>query len=54
MLVISYVFIIRYYQQQSGGDGADIPLDNCAIPEVQAIVSEAQAIIMFLVYGSSR
>lgn len=54
MLVISYIFIIRYYQQQSGDDGADIPLDNCAIPEVQAIVSEAQAIIMLLIYGTSK
>lgn len=54
MLIISYIFIIRYYQQQSDDDGADIPLDNCAIPEVQAIVSKAQAIIMFLVYASSK
>lgn len=47
------IFCYKYYQQQSGDSGADIPLDNCAIPEVQAIVSEAQAIIMFLTYAST-
>lgn len=47
------IFCYKYYQQQSGDDGADIPLDNCAIPEVQAIVSEAQAIIMLLIYGTT-
>lgn len=46
------VFCYRYYESQTG-DSTDIPLENCAIPEVQAIVSEAQAIIMFLSYGSS-
>ncbi|KAL9559729.1 hypothetical protein PS6_000599 [Mucor atramentarius] len=46
-------FSLGYYQQQSGDSGADIPLDNCAIPEVQSIVSEAQAIIMFLTYAST-
>ncbi|KAL0135277.1 major facilitator superfamily domain-containing protein [Mucor lusitanicus] len=44
------IFCYKYYQQQSGDSGADIPLDNCAIPEVQAIVSEAQAIIIY--YGA--
>ncbi|CAO3624443.1 unnamed protein product [Mucor hiemalis] len=46
------VFCYRYYQSQTG-DSTDIPLENCAIPEVQAIVSEAQAVIMFLTYGST-
>ncbi|CAO3641846.1 unnamed protein product [Mucor fragilis] len=47
------IFCYKYYQQQSGDSGADIPLDNCSIPEVQAIVSEAQAVIMFLTYAST-
>ncbi|KAG2194642.1 hypothetical protein INT47_002326 [Mucor saturninus] len=45
------IFCNRYYQSQSG-DNEDIPFENCAIPEVQSIVSEAQAIIVFLTYAS--
>ncbi|CEP13009.1 hypothetical protein [Parasitella parasitica] len=49
------IFCYKYYRQQSDGcdDDGDIPLDNCAIPQVQAIVSEAQAIIVFLTYAST-
>ncbi|KAI8637540.1 major facilitator superfamily domain-containing protein [Parasitella parasitica] len=47
------IFCYKYYQQQSDGSSDEIPLDNCAIPEVQAIVSEAQAIIMLLTYAST-
>ncbi|KAI7866950.1 major facilitator superfamily domain-containing protein [Mucor mucedo] len=46
------IFCNRYYQSQSG-DNEDIPFENCAIPEVQSIVSEAQAIIVFLTYAST-
>ncbi|OBZ88855.1 putative membrane protein C14C4.07 [Choanephora cucurbitarum] len=48
------VFCYKYYEAQKGSslDGEnDLPsIEDCAIPEVQAIVSKAQAIIMFLSY----
>ncbi|KAI8378148.1 major facilitator superfamily domain-containing protein [Choanephora cucurbitarum] len=46
------VFCYKYYETQKGSslDGEnDLPsIEDCAIPEVQAVVSKAQAIIMFL------
>ncbi|KAI8971530.1 major facilitator superfamily domain-containing protein [Mycotypha africana] len=54
------VFCYLYYQKQSvtvvkdgNSSDIDIPLEYCAIPEVQAIVSRAQAIIMMITYGST-
>lgn len=44
----------RYFQQQSGTIEVDIPLEDCAIPQVQAIVSEASAIIVLLTYTTSK
>ncbi|KAK4521696.1 Nuclear actin-protein involved in chromatin remodeling [Mucor velutinosus] len=47
------VFCYRYYQQQSGTTDVNIPLEDCAIPQVQAIVSEASAIIVLLTYTTT-
>ncbi|EPB90823.1 hypothetical protein HMPREF1544_02403 [Mucor circinelloides 1006PhL] len=47
------VFCYRYFQQQSGAIEVDIPLEDCAIPQVQAIVSEASAIIVLLTYTTT-
>ncbi|GAN11631.1 tetracycline-efflux transporter [Mucor ambiguus] len=47
------VFCYRYYQQQSGTIDVDIPLENCTIPQVQAIVSEASALIVLLTYTTT-
>lgn len=44
---------IRYYEERSTDD-SDIPLDQCNIPEVQSVVSEAQAVIMFLSCASGK
>lgn len=53
-LSLNYVFLFnRYYKTQNDIDDTLIPFKNCAIPEVQKMVSRAQAIIMFLTYGSS-
>ncbi|KAI7907133.1 major facilitator superfamily domain-containing protein [Cokeromyces recurvatus] len=49
----SVVFCYRYYQQQLGNIDIDIPFEKCTIPEVQAVVSKAQAIIVLLGYGST-
>ncbi|KAG2233200.1 hypothetical protein INT48_007620, partial [Thamnidium elegans] len=46
------VFCYRYYQSQTG-ESTDIPFENCTIPEVQSVISEAQAVIMFLTYAST-
>ncbi|GAA5795438.1 hypothetical protein HPULCUR_000796 [Helicostylum pulchrum] len=46
------VFCYRYYQSKTG-EITDIPIENCTIPEVQAVISEAQAVIMFLTYAST-
>ncbi|GAA5816751.1 hypothetical protein MFLAVUS_010283 [Mucor flavus] len=43
------VFCTRYYKSQDDF----IPIHDCAIPEVHKLVSRAQALIMFLTYGSS-
>ncbi|GAA5802942.1 hypothetical protein HPULCUR_008417 [Helicostylum pulchrum] len=43
------VFCTRYYKSQ----GDLIPTHDCAIPEVHKLVSRAQALIMFLTYGST-
>ncbi|KAI8351164.1 major facilitator superfamily domain-containing protein [Blakeslea trispora] len=50
------VFCYKYYDTKKGpsleGEN-DLPsLEDCAIPEVQAIVSKSQAIIMFLGYAA--
>ncbi|KAI8098276.1 major facilitator superfamily domain-containing protein [Gilbertella persicaria] len=47
--LFTMVFCYRYYQPQTEGL-EDIPIENCAIPEVQSIVSRAQAIIMLATY----
>lgn len=57
MIIISKVGIKfisndRYYESIS--DDTLSPVKNCAIPEVQKMVSIAQAIIMFLTYGTSK
>lgn len=44
---------IRYYEERSADD-SDIPLDQCNIPEVQSLVSETQAVIMFLGCASGK
>ncbi|ORE10881.1 MFS general substrate transporter [Rhizopus microsporus var. microsporus] len=49
---LTIIFCYKYYQAHSISD-SDIPLDQCNIPEVQAIVSRVQAFIMFLSSGSS-
>ncbi|KAL0145668.1 hypothetical protein V8B55DRAFT_1463983 [Mucor lusitanicus] len=49
----SNILSFRYYQQQSGTIDVDIPLEDCAIPQVQAIVSEASAIIVLLTYTTT-
>ncbi|KAL9537778.1 hypothetical protein MBANPS3_011477 [Mucor bainieri] len=46
-------FSYGYYQQQSGTIDIDIPLEDCAIPQVQAIVSEASAMIVLLTYTTT-
>ncbi|KAI7895114.1 uncharacterized protein EV154DRAFT_413690 [Mucor mucedo] len=44
------IFCSRYYKSES-----DFTLPaNCSIPPIQKTVSKAQALIMFLTYGSSR
>ncbi|KAG0756350.1 hypothetical protein G6F57_010665 [Rhizopus arrhizus] len=45
--VLSIIFCYKYYEERSADD-SDIPLDQCNIPEVQSLVSETQAVIMFL------
>ncbi|CAO3620253.1 unnamed protein product [Mucor hiemalis] len=45
------IFCSRYYESIS--DDTLSPVINCAIPEVQKMVSIAQAIIMFLTYGTT-
>ncbi|KAI7906697.1 major facilitator superfamily domain-containing protein [Cokeromyces recurvatus] len=42
-----------YYNTQNDIDDSLIPFKDCAIPEVQKIVSQAQAIIMFLTCAST-
>ncbi|KAI9471937.1 MAG: major facilitator superfamily domain-containing protein [Benjaminiella poitrasii] len=49
----SVIFCYRYYRQQTGDADIDIPFEKCTIPEVQSLVSEAQAVIMFLTYGTT-
>ncbi|KAI9334797.1 major facilitator superfamily domain-containing protein [Pilaira anomala] len=43
------VFCTRYYKSQN----ELFPIRDCAIPEVHKLVSRAQALIMFLTYGST-
>ncbi|KAL0085953.1 major facilitator superfamily domain-containing protein [Phycomyces blakesleeanus] len=51
------IFCNRYYQSNSGGmggslnDDGTIPIVDCAVPEVQSAVSQALAVISFLVFG---
>ncbi|KAI8092338.1 major facilitator superfamily domain-containing protein [Gilbertella persicaria] len=48
------VFCYKYYESQANNNlEGDVPsIEDCAIPEVQAIVSKSQAIIMFLTSAS--
>ncbi|KAI8888185.1 MFS general substrate transporter [Backusella circina FSU 941] len=47
------IFCNRYYNLQPDADLDTIPVQNCSIPEVQKMVSRAQAAIMFLTYAST-
>ncbi|KAI8885430.1 MFS general substrate transporter [Backusella circina FSU 941] len=47
------VFCNRYYDAQNTDLTLEIPMEKCTIPQVQAVVSQFQAIIMFLTYGTT-
>ncbi|KAI8374082.1 major facilitator superfamily domain-containing protein [Choanephora cucurbitarum] len=46
-------FCYKYYRSKSTDIELDIPVENCAIPEVQKLASEAQGLFMFLIYAAS-
>ncbi|KAI9271443.1 major facilitator superfamily domain-containing protein [Sporodiniella umbellata] len=48
---LSLIFCYKYYLAKE--DTIEIPWDNCNIPAVQSLVSEATSLIVFLSYGST-
>ncbi|KAI8390144.1 major facilitator superfamily domain-containing protein [Blakeslea trispora] len=46
-------FCYEYYKSKSESSELDIPIGDCAIPEVQKLASEAQGLYFFLLYTTS-